>query len=107
MYISGTDIHMTRGDTEAIKVSIKGVSVSPDDVLEMTVRKRYGSPPVFYFKTNEFQDGSTVIPILPKDTTTLPFGKYVYDMQLTFGGVVKTIIKPSKFVLEYEVTYGD
>lgn len=104
MKISGTDIYMTRGDSESITVSVSGVSLASGDFLEMTVRKRFGSPPVFYKKIDSFP---AVIPIEPKDTSGLPTGEYVYDMQLTYGGAVKTIVKPSKFVLENEVTYGN
>lgn len=107
MRVVGTDLYMTRGDSESIKVSVSGVTLSDGDMLEMTVRKRFGSPPVFYFKGTEFQDGSMTIPIYPDDTSKLPVGEYVYDIQLTYGGAVKTIIKPSKFVLEHEVTYGN
>lgn len=107
MRISGTDIYMTRGDTESIKVSISGVDLSDGDILEMTVRKRFGSPPVFYFKSTNLQSGIVSIPITPENTENLPVGNYVYDIQLTYSGIVKTIIKPSKFVLEHEVTYGN
>lgn len=107
MRIVGTNLYMTRGDSETISVSISGYDLLPGDYLEMTVRKRYGSPPVFYRKITDFDENKCIISIAPDDTGKLTVGEYVYDMQLTFSGAVRTIIKPSKFVLENEVTYGN
>ena len=107
MRVLGTDLYMTRGDSEAISVTVSGYDIQPGDFLEMTVRKRYGSPPVLYRKLESFEDNKVLISIAPKDTSSLTVGEYVYDLQLTFSGTVKTIVKPSKFVLENEVTYGN
>lgn len=106
MKVSGTGLAMTRGDSESISVTISGYDIQPGDFLEMTIRRRIGSPVVFYRKITEFSGNTALINILPEDTNALQTGDYVYDLQLTFGGAVKTIVKPSTFTLEDEVTYG-
>ena len=78
------------------------------DVVEFTVRQTiYSDKPVLYKKITEFSDNTAFINILPEDTENLRFGKYVYDVQLTFNGAVKTIIKPSTFTIGEEVTYDN
>lgn len=48
-----------------------------------------------------------IFKILPEDTSILEFGDYTYDVEIkTFDNDVYTIIPPSKFVLEPEVTYS-
>ena len=106
MKVNGTNLSMTRGDSESISVTISGYDIQPGDFLEMTVRKRTASPVVLYKKVTEFSENKAVISITPEETNDLSIGDYVYDLQLTFGGAVKTIVKPSKFTLEEEVTYG-
>lgn len=106
MKVNGTNLSMTRGDSESISVTISGYDIQPGDFLEMTVRQRTASPVVLYKKVTEFSENKALISITPEETSDLSVGNYVYDLQLTFGGTVKTIVKPSKFELEEEVTYG-
>lgn len=106
MKISGTDIYMTRGDTEGIIVNITGYTPQAGDVVEFTVRRKIGNAPVIYKKA-EFAETQAVVRIEPEDTERLRFGDYIYDVQLTYGGTVKTVVTPSKFTLGEEVTYGD
>lgn len=106
MTINGTDIFMTRGDSENIKVTLSGYTLMEGDYVELTIRKTPRSAVVLHKKVTEFSDNSAVISILPEDTEALQFGDYMYDIQLTFSGVVKTIIKPSKLTVGEEITYG-
>ena len=54
----------------------------------------------------EFHDGKALAEILPADTKTLPIGRYVYDIQITFAdGTVKTVVGPATFEIAAEVTY--
>jgi hypothetical protein len=47
-----------------------------------------------------------VVEIDPEDTKDLRFGQYVYDVQWTqSNGTIITLVKPSKFIIEHEVTY--
>lgn len=107
MKVTGTDIYMTRGDSESIGVKVTtGYTLQAGDKVELTVRRRIGSGEVIHKLVTEFTDNSAIIPISPEDTENLPFGKYVYDIQMTYGGSVKTIIAPSVFEIGEEVTYG-
>lgn len=107
MRIDGTTIRMTRGDSETINLNIKGYEPTGNDFVEMTVRRNVNSDVVFYRKLNVNENGSAIIEIKPNDTEELQFGAYVYDVQLTYGSIVKTIVKTSLFIIEKEVTYGD
>lgn len=106
MDIRGKDIFMTRGDSESIGVHLNGYTLAEGDKVEMTVRQSLRGEVLLHKTVTEFQDNTALISILPEDTSELEFGSYVYDIQLTFGGSVKTIVTPSKFVIGGEVTYG-
>ena len=112
MKIKGTNISMTRGDSETIKVTLKDtlgnvVPLVAGDIIRLTVREKMLSPIKIIEKTiTEFDDGQALIAIHPQDTSGLRFTSYVYDIQLTrANGTVKTIITPSRFIVTGEVTY--
>lgn len=107
MKISGTNIYMTRGDNESIGITLNGYTPSIGDFVEMTVRKSSKSDVLIHKKVEDAQDGKFIINILPDDTSHIPFGNYVYDIQLTYDGLVKTIVLPSMFTIGEEITYGD
>ena len=107
MTVDGTDLSMTRGDSEEIVVNLSGYTLQQGDMVEMTVRLSAMSQKVMYKKVTSFANNQAVISIEPKDTEPLSFGDYVYDIQLTYdGGKVKTIVTPSTFTVLEEVTYG-
>ena len=112
MKIQGTNISMTRGDSEVIKVTVKDTSgnVVPlvtGDTIYFTVRENILNKTKIIEKIiTEFDNGEALITINPQDTNDLSFAYYVYDIQLTReNGMVKTIIPPSKFTIDPEVTY--
>ena len=106
MIVSGTNLTMTRGDSECLEVTISGYELQPGDKLEMTVRPYVGGKILLHKEITEFEGNIVDIPIWPEDTQSLSFGVYVYDLQLTFaGGAVKTIVKPSRFTIAQEVAY--
>lgn len=107
MEITGTNIRMVRGDSESIGIKISGYTLTEGDFIEFTVRKYIGSPIFIYKKESNFVDNSISVNIYPEDTNNLDFGDYIYDIQLTYGGSVKTIIRPSRFTIGEEVTYGN
>ena len=89
---------MTCGDTEGIIVNLIGYTPQAGDTVEFTVRRKIGNAPVIYKKA-EFAETQAVVRIEPEDTERLRFGDYIYDVQLTYGGKVKTIITPSKLIV--------
>ena len=112
MEIQGTNISMTRGDSEAIKVTVKDtlgntIPLVTGDTIHFTVRKYTLSTTKIIEKIiTEFDDGEALITINPQDTNDLSFASYVYDIQLTReNGTVKTIIPPSQLTITGEVTY--
>lgn len=112
MKIQDTNISMIRGDSESIKVSCKdaqGVDVPLEDgdTLYFTVKKSTNTEEKILQKiVSEFTDGVALITIFPKDTRELKIGNYYYDIQLNrANGQVKTIIPPSRFIINAEVTY--
>lgn len=103
------NIRLTRGDTAKFVVSVQNESIREpydilsSDTLTMTIKDsiRDGEPCV-----QKTIVGSNTFHILPSDTSSMNFGKYIYDIQLTTsGGDVYTIVEPSTFELMEEVTY--
>ena len=112
MKIQGYNLLMIRGDTEAIKVSCRdsqGVDVPLEDgdTLYFTVKSYVGAEEKEMQKViTEFPDGVAYVNISPNDTKLMKVGSYYYDIQLTRAdGTVKTIIPPSIFTIEGDVTY--
>lgn len=116
MKIVGTEISMVRGDTEVLAVSITKDGVQqdfvPGDTVYLSVRKNLKSLLYAFQKVvTTFIEGKAYVRIEPDDTKTLAAGEYVYDVQVTFAPltefdlpIVKTIIWPSAFIIEQEVT---
>ena len=112
MKIQGTNISMTRGDSETIKVTVKdtlgnAIPLVTGDTICFTVREGMLSKTKIIEKIiTEFDDGEALITISPQDTNNLRFISYVYDIQLTKeDGSVKTIITPADFTITGEVSY--
>lgn len=112
MEIRGTNISMIRGDSETITISLQDdkknhVPFVEGDLIYFTVKETvYTASKVLQKVITEFQDGRAIIEISPKDTKNIKFKEYVYDIQLNSAdGAVTTIIKPSKFKIDGEVTY--
>ena len=112
MRVNRTDLAMTRGDSEAIKVTVKdstGVAVSlvTGDTIYFTVKTGTDRTEKILQKVvTEFIDGEALVTIDPMDTKELKVRRYLYDVQLSkASGSVKTIVRPSAFSIESEVTY--
>lgn len=112
MKISGSNISMIRGDSETISVSCQDTLGDPiplvtGDKIYFTVKDNVNTEIKILQKVIEnFVDGVAYIDILPSDTKQLKYKEYVYDIQLTLADqTITTIIPPSKFKIEGEVTY--
>ncbi|MBC8585554.1 hypothetical protein [Youxingia wuxianensis] len=107
--IAGSAMELTRGDTGRFTVSVQNQDGSPyspasGDVMVFSVKKSVTDTEYLIHKTIT---GGQVI-IEPEDTQSLPFGNYVYDIQLTLeNGDVNTIVPPSTFTVCGEVSYGE
>jgi hypothetical protein len=113
MRVNGTDIFMTRGDTEVFEVKLEDHEtgtkipfIEGEDIVKFTVKASTQTAKILIEKTvTQFQDGEARIEIEPANTNGLQYHTYVYDVQLNRLGDITTVIKPSKFVIEEEVTY--
>lgn len=105
--INGTTITMTRGDTARISVFITdsdGVQYIPGagDKIRFAAKLNYdeGAPLILI----DVPIDSLVFTIEPEDTKELPFGNYVYDIELTKeDGTVDTFITKAKLRITEEV----
>lgn len=101
--IDGNKITMTRGDTLRVKVGIKVDGEEYAPVLEDVVRFALKHSKLNAAGT-EYEDAeplvsktipneTLVLELEPNDTKALGFGKYDYDVEITFGdGTVNTFI---------------
>lgn len=105
--INGNTITLTRGDTLQATVSIKtaqGEDYVPQsgDVIRFAMKKNYcDASPVI---TKTIPNNTLLFELEPEDTKTLNFGKYVWDMQITYAnGAVDTFIDKGTLTLTEEV----
>ena len=112
MKINGTNIYMIRGDSETITVSCKDIDgadllFTTGDQIYFTVKENTKTAVKILQKLIvDFTDGKAIIDILQSDTKLLKYQTYVYDIEwINVNGKVTTIIPPSKFIIEDEVTY--
>lgn len=109
LYIESNNvIRLTRGDTAKLTVPIENdldnssYVMDEQDTLTFTIKKSVKDNGKLVQKV---VTGSNNFHIKPEDTDSLPFGKYVYDVQLTTaGGDVYTVIEPTSFEILSEVT---
>lgn len=112
MKVRGTNLSMIRGDSESITISYdarnkEDILFEDGDTVYFTVKYSVRSETKVMQKIiTQFDNGKAVIEILPEDTKHLPFRTFVYDIQLNrLDGTVTTIVPPSDFTVEGEVTY--
>lgn len=105
--VDNNNISMIRGDSGAFTITITDTNGTPveltdGDVLKFTLRRTPRSPTIVLQKT--ITDGT--LTINPSDTQDMPFGSYVYDVELKRAdGYTDTIIPPHEFCILEEVTY--
>lgn len=105
--ISGTTITMTRGDTFKALLSLvnsDGSSYIPDDgdTIRFAMKSSYEDELPLLVK--EIPSSTMVLKIDSADTKPLPFGNYVYDIQLTKpNNEVDTVIERARLKITEEV----
>ena len=100
-------IFITRGDSAAFDIQVRQpdkrtiYELSDGDVLTFTVKASDTEIEYLLQKTGQ------TIHIDPVDTQKLAYGRYLYDIQLTFAdGTINTIIPPTPFIVCNEITFG-
>lgn len=105
--VVNNNITLIRGDSATISLSIQNAdgseyTILPTDSVTMMVRQTPTSEVVI---SKTLDNG--VLNITPADTSNLPFGSYVYDIQIVHAdGWTDTIIPVHRFDVLQEVTYG-
>jgi hypothetical protein len=113
MRIKGNTIYLTRGDSAAITITCEDQDgddrdFQVGDTVYFTVKKSTRTAEKVFQKviTSFTPDGEAVAEIIPSDTSSLHYGTYYYDIQLTtVEGKKITLIPVSEFEVEEEVTY--
>lgn len=92
--ITGTKIELTKGDTLQAQVTIlqkdkPGDEPTPytpkeGDIVRFAMKKNYYDGAPLILKT--IPNDSMILVLNPDDTAPLPFGDYVYDIEITFAG---------------------
>ena len=105
--ISGTTINLTRGDTFEAVIGISDQNDEPyipqdGDSIRFAMKSSYNDvQPLLLI---DIPTDTMVLTIKPEDTKCLPFGKYVYDVQITFAdGRIDTFVTKAKLNLTEEV----
>lgn len=117
--IDGQKIELTRGDTLILEVGIyieteeggkQQYTPVPGDTIRFALKRdkmnakrtEYSDPEPLIRKDIPVE--TMILRLDSQDTTPLPFGNYVYDIQITFvDGTVDTFIANQPFILTPEV----
>lgn len=105
--VKGKSISLTRGDTFYCKLQIQQLDdipyePQPGDVIRFAVKRQIADAEPVILKYIPIE--TMVLKIEPEETKHLPFGNYVYDMELTkANGDVDTFITESSFTITKEV----
>lgn len=105
--VNGTDIELTRGDTFKRTLVLTDAAGNPftpssGDEIRFALKKKVKDETVLINRV--IPNDTLLLKIEPADTKNLPFGDYVYDIQITYeNGDVDTFITISKFKLTEEV----
>lgn len=114
MKVDGTNLSMIRGDTESITISIADNDANPvvlvtnEDTIYFTVKLNTSTESKIMQKilTTFDVEGNAIVEIEPQDTKELLYKSYKYDIQwVNNNGDVRTIVPPSVFTIEPEVTF--
>lgn len=94
---SNNNIYLTRGDTGIFTVALTDGDGQPyvpsaNDTIRFAMAKKFGSGADVLINKS-FPADTLTLEIEPQDTKALPFGEYVYDIELTDeDGHVSTVI---------------
>lgn len=101
-----TPIRFTRGDKRTFVVGVKQRPLATGDTVTMTVRRYVNSPDILMQKVvTEFVEGKAHLYVKNADTKDIPFGNYIYDIQVTEPDGEPVTIFKGDFILTWEATY--
>lgn len=107
-------MRIIRGDNKTFTFQRKNkngeVIAEKPDKMYLTIKQNEYEKQALIQKTFDdeirFENGTYYVDFLPKDTDSLSFGEYVYDIEIINGDIVKTI-KKDTFIIESEVTHKE
>ena len=104
--VNGTNISLTRGDSLVLSINVNAglepYDVQEGDVIRFAMKSSINADEVLIRKNIDLE--TMTLTLQPSDTKNLPFGNYVYDIELTTAdGFVDTFIGPATFTLTGEV----
>ena len=107
--VEGTTITMVRGDSfvASISLSRNGEPYIPvnGDTIRFAAKKKIGDAKPCIEKT--VPTDTLELKLIPSDTAKLPFGDYIYDLEITFAdGGVDTFVYGGTLILLAEVCSG-
>lgn len=104
--IKGNTIYLTKGDNAKFKLHITDEDDKPYIFVSQTE--------IYFSVKKDIEDNqyilqkkvvnSDIIELLHEETKGLEVGRYVYDVQLVCNDKYYTIVPPSTFYIEEEVT---
>lgn len=104
--VSGTTIYLTRGDSLSVRVGIKtpagyDYELQEGDEVRFAMKHDFSDSEPLILKTI---GSDLLLELDPEDTEDLPFGRYVYDIELTnASGKVDTFIADAVLYITKEV----
>lgn len=107
--VKKTSITLTRGDTFKAQISITDKDGNPyelqeGDTVRFAMKKSYNDADEDVLIVKNIPTDTLILTLNPEDTKELPFGSYVYDIQLTSAvGEVDTFITKASLTLTEEV----
>ena len=105
--VTNNSITLTRGDTFKANIILTDSTGAPyvpqeGDVIRFAMKEDYGNGTPLIMKI--IPNDTLLLKIEPEDTKHLRYGKYVYDIQITFDdGDVDTFIDRATLTLTEEV----
>lgn len=107
--VKKTSITLTRGDTFKAQISMTDKDGNPyepkeGDAVRFAMKKSYNDPDDKVLIVKNIPIDTLILTLDPEDTKELPFGQYVYDIQLTTAaGEIDTFITKASLTLTEEV----
>ena len=112
--VTNNEVELTRGDSLYCQVGVvmDGDPYTPEvgDTIRFYLKRDIMTPSRSEYVdrkpliTKTVPTDTMILHLEPSDTKELPFGNYVYDMEITFAnGDVDTFINNAKFVIAREV----
>ena len=105
--ITNNNIHLTRGDTMLLDLSLSDESGNPyipdvGDSIFFRLKKDASSETVYIEKTADMEE--LLLRLDPNDTADLSFGMYCYEIELvTSAGYHFTVVENARFEIGKEL----